>query len=345
MPEDVIAKNKLEREAVVAAIDALRSRGDDLNPYSLADELRVSHTVIVSSGETMQLIAQGRGEASNVITAEYDSLVKKVEVLAEALQCMETELAELKAELDFADKYSGQLLEQIKALENANQVISLSVKESWQQGYQSALVDLHRELGAAANDTKSGADFSQGEEAFAGDGQDAEFFAEFDHTNEDLRKENQSKSFSEDELRDLWKYSFVRSSEEPAEVPKEPEAAKTAHKFVGTKHAQEPNVANIPRSVPHDIRRSCKLLGIKPEEMSKQAVFDAWKREMAKPGVHPDTGGDTEIAMYLNTAKDTLVRYLEAQAPKLGKVFGTGGNREQPAKETTSPKSDTTKPS
>ncbi len=97
------------------------------------------------------------------------------------------------------------------------------------------------------------------------------------------------------------------------------------NKFVGGKHTQDNTAAaaqNMPRNVSPDIRKACKMLGLRPEELSKPAVIEAWKREMAKPGVHPDTGGDTEMAMYLNNAKDTLVRYLEAQAPKLGKVFG-----------------------
>jgi hypothetical protein len=59
--------------------------------------------------------------------------------------------------------------------------------------------------------------------------------------------------------------------------------------------------------------------------MTERIVKEAWKRQIASPGVHPDLGGETESAIYLNTAKDTLVRWLDQQAPKLGKKFGSGG--------------------
>lgn len=132
-------------------------------------------------------------------------------------------------------------------------------------------------------------------------------------------------AFNPDELRDLvqqriHKQEEVQSSKDEGDANSD---KLTLKKFVGGKHTgQETNPANMPRMVSPDVRRACKLLGLRPEELSRQAVLDAWKREFSKPGVHPDTGGDTEMAMYLNNAKDTLVRYLDAQAPKLGKVFG-----------------------
>ena len=89
------------------------------------------------------------------------------------------------------------------------------------------------------------------------------------------------------------------------------------------------------KQLPADIRKSCLIIGIKPEELTtredgtprpvteaQKLVSEKWKDQIASPGVHPDHGGDTETAVYLNTAKDTLVRWLEAQAPKLGKKFG-----------------------
>jgi hypothetical protein len=64
------------------------------------------------------------------------------------------------------------------------------------------------------------------------------------------------------------------------------------------------------------------ILGVRPEDMTKQIVLQAWKNQIAAPGVHPDLGGDNEAAVYLNLAKDTLVRWLDQNGPKLGKKFG-----------------------
>jgi hypothetical protein len=64
------------------------------------------------------------------------------------------------------------------------------------------------------------------------------------------------------------------------------------------------------------------ILGVRPEDLTVKNVIDAWKAQITAPGVHPDQGGDHETALYLNIAKETLVKYIEAQAPKLGKKFG-----------------------
>jgi len=95
-------------------------------------------------------------------------------------------------------------------------------------------------------------------------------------------------------------------------------------KFVGTKAGDppQPTSAFVTRVIPPEIRKACLILGVRPEELTITAVTTSWKQQIASPGVHPDLGGDTESAIYLNTAKDTLVRWLDQQAPKLGKKFG-----------------------
>jgi hypothetical protein len=142
-----------------------------------------------------------------------------------------------------------------------------------------------------------------------------------------MRPRESTDQFTAEELHNLFRNRYVREGDPPEvqrEVKASPEISQPTKKFVGGKHATsstEPMPA-IPRVFPPDIRKACKLLGVQPEELSRQTVLDAWKKEMSKPGVHPDTGGDTEMAIYLNTAKDTLMRWIEAQTPKLGKKFG-----------------------
>lgn len=128
---------------------------------------------------------------------------------------------------------------------------------------------------------------------------------------------------SEEELRDLLKYRFGRSQPEQARDA-EAEKKLAGTKFVGgARQTQElPRRDFVVRHVPPDIRKACLVLGLRPEELTRETVHKAWKKEMANPGTHPDVGGDTEIAVYINTAKDTLMRWLDAQAPKLGKQFG-----------------------
>lgn len=121
----------------------------------------------------------------------------------------------------------------------------------------------------------------------------------------------------------------AKQEEEAAAAKLDAESIKQGvrNKFVGGKAPSQetpaPAVVSTPRVVPPEIRKACMILGVRPEELTVKVVVDAWKREMSQPGVHPDTGGDTETAIYLNNAKVELVKWIEAQTPKLGKKFGS----------------------
>ena len=135
------------------------------------------------------------------------------------------------------------------------------------------------------------------------------------------------------------------AAEAPVPTAKELEALRQGarNKFVGGKAGPAPGTASSvsndslasgpasapastggvsARAVPPEIRKACMILGVRPEEMTLKEVHEKWKAQIAAPGAHPDQGGDTESAIYLNTAKDTLVKWINDQAPKLGKKFG-----------------------
>lgn len=140
-------------------------------------------------------------------------------------------------------------------------------------------------------------------------------------------------TFSADELHTLFRNKYVRPDADPSEAcdPSVSGTFPSFKKFVGTnKTASSDPVPKVSRVFSPEVRKACRLLGLNPEELSRAVVTEAWKNQMAKPGVHPDTGGDTEMAIYLNTAKDTLMRWIDDQAPKLGKKFGKQETREQP---------------
>ncbi len=159
-------------------------------------------------------------------------------------------------------------------------------------------------------------------------------------------------SMGGDELRELIKGRIKQASEMPNEPsaprmttpPSTKEDGKDAkgaaptggarNKFIGgAKAGQEPPAAGpsfVVKQIPPEIRKSFMILGLKPEEATQKSVIEAWKKQIASPGVHPDLGGDTEAAVYLNTAKDLVVRWLDQQAPKLGKKFGQSQKPEPP---------------
>jgi hypothetical protein len=76
-----------------------------------------------------------------------------------------------------------------------------------------------------------------------------------------------------------------------------------------------------PARVPPEVRRACKILGLAPEDISLAAVRKAWKENISDPSVHPDLGGEQEVAIMLNNARDSILRWLEEQQPKLLKRF------------------------
>jgi hypothetical protein len=158
-------------------------------------------------------------------------------------------------------------------------------------------------------------------------------------------------SMGGDELRELIKGRIKQAADMPNEEsaprmttppPTGGAASKDAaaagggprNKFIGgAKAGQEPPSAVpafVVKTIPPEIRKSFMILGLKPEEATTKSVIEAWKKQIASPGVHPDLGGDTEAAVYLNTAKDQLVRWLDQQAPKLGKKFGQAHKPEPP---------------
>lgn len=67
----------------------------------------------------------------------------------------------------------------------------------------------------------------------------------------------------------------------------------------------------MPNQPPPEIRKACMLLGVRADGLTLDSVLKAWKQQITTPGFHPEQGGDRESAIYINSAKDTLVRWLE----------------------------------
>lgn len=151
---------------------------------------------------------------------------------------------------------------------------------------------------------------------------------------------------SDEQLRELIKKRTAAAKEMGTEhevrTPPAPDGAKGQglsglKKFVGQKSAggapppepaPSPGIASsttnsvLAKHVPPEIRRASMLLGLRPDELTKDLVTREWKKQITS--VHPDLqGGDTESSIALNTAKDTLLRWLDQNTPKLGGKFGS----------------------
>jgi hypothetical protein len=60
-----------------------------------------------------------------------------------------------------------------------------------------------------------------------------------------------------------------------------------------------PNVSML------ECRKACMLLGVSPNELTKDTVVDAWKIRIVS-----DTCESVEQVILVNSAKDTLMRWL-----------------------------------
>ncbi len=362
MLRDLTNPKKIDKQVVLAAITALRSRAWDVNPYTVGDEMKTSHTNIYRNSEVMELINEARQQAGL-------PMIHTEETLPESQESSES--AENVAELQ----------ERVQQLENQNAELQELQKDNWQRGYKAgwdeasiylanaapfptepmsdSLAESNSDSAGTENTIQEPATYMEEDpEIFSTlrDVNTAEFhsggtfdpFQDFAYnSNEDnsqqLPEDNSSdesqytsdeadeaeESVSTEELQNILKQHRDKVEVDPAQSK--------AKGLAASKFARTPNEPAqrgfILRTVPPDIRKSCLVLGIRPEELSRQAINDAWKREITRPGTHPDQGGDSEIAVYLNTAKDVLLRWWETQEPKLGKQFGSQAKQAQPGAE------------
>jgi hypothetical protein len=96
------------------------------------------------------------------------------------------------------------------------------------------------------------------------------------------------------------------------------------HKFVGRSREREDILKTMaPRNIapPAEVLRWSEVLGLDASTLTAEDIHRAWRKAISSPDAHPDLGGEVETAILLNTAKDSLTKWLDSFAPKLGKQF------------------------
>src|SRR5262245_28484586 len=116
MLKDVAETKKLDKEAILAAIRAVKAKGWDLNPYTVADEANVPRALLYRDVEIMEMIARERGAPSTVKPA--DEIIKRVSELEDQNRSLE---------------------ELVHTLEQEKEGLKVQVQEAWQQGYQDCM--------------------------------------------------------------------------------------------------------------------------------------------------------------------------------------------------------------
>lgn len=86
--------------------------------------------------------------------------------------------------------------------------------------------------------------------------------------------------------------------------------------------SEAPRAGYVSGRLTAELRKACQILGLSPNEpITAQTVNRAWKTQMLAASAHPDLGGNTDEAVILNKAKETLMNYMESLEPNLGKKF------------------------
>ncbi len=108
------------------------------------------------------------------------------------------------------------------------------------------------------------------------------------------------------------------------DTQEKPDQPLEKNKFVGQNRISQTNLQPVPKpqtTLPPELRKAAKILGLEPSEITIEAVHKAWREQIKSANVHPDLGGEPELAILLNTAKDSLIKWFESRSPKLGKQF------------------------
>jgi hypothetical protein len=96
------------------------------------------------------------------------------------------------------------------------------------------------------------------------------------------------------------------------------------HKFVGRSRERTEILKTMaPRNIepPAEVLRWSEVLGLDASTLTAEDIHRAWRKAISSPDAHPDLGGQVETAILLNIAKDSLTKWLDSFAPKLGKQF------------------------
>src|SRR5215831_6580050 len=110
MLKDVAETQKLDKEAILAAILAVKAKGYDLNPYTVADEANVPRALLYRDVEIMEMITRERGAPAG--SKPTDEILKRV------------------SELEDENRTLSGL---VHTMEQEKEGLKLQVQEAWQQ--------------------------------------------------------------------------------------------------------------------------------------------------------------------------------------------------------------------
>ncbi|MGH9549652.1 MAG: hypothetical protein ACRD3W_09760, partial [Terriglobales bacterium] len=98
MVQDLSNQKKASRELILAAIEALKAKGYDINPYTVADEAGIQRSQLYRNTEYMEMIARERQDAYSA--ADADGLKQRLSELEARNRDLEEEIWNLEAKAE-----------------------------------------------------------------------------------------------------------------------------------------------------------------------------------------------------------------------------------------------------
>ncbi len=91
---DSTGQKNIDPQAIACAIESLKSKGWDINPYTVADEAQIPRITLLRNKTLMDLVAKAKHGAP--VTA--DEAIRQLEELEECNRALEERIAELELE-------------------------------------------------------------------------------------------------------------------------------------------------------------------------------------------------------------------------------------------------------
>src|SRR5579875_3552511 len=113
MLKDLTGQKKIDPQVVLDAIKSLKSKGWDINPYTVADEARIPRSTLYRSQELMDLISEAR--AGGPSGAASEEMVKRIAELEQSHQQLQESNQQLQEALEESRQLSRKLERELSA--------------------------------------------------------------------------------------------------------------------------------------------------------------------------------------------------------------------------------------
>ena len=145
---NLTAEPTANRELISAAIEAVKSQGQDINPYSVALEAKLPPEILFINREFMSMVIEARGDkATFSIDSQLAERCQELEAERDKLLQVNNEIYDRALEME---ERVIQLETKLTDMEEEAEHLTMQLQNSWALGYKKGQSDAAEQAGAAA---------------------------------------------------------------------------------------------------------------------------------------------------------------------------------------------------